>query len=73
MTCGPRTSTSALSRPCWVLQKREKARDGYDGVQLGFETVKERKATKAAIGHAKKASAAPVRYLREIRDAATDR
>jgi large subunit ribosomal protein L3 len=63
-------ATVIQAGPCWVFQKREKGKDGYDGVQLGFQAVKERKATRAAVGHAKKASAAPVRYLREIRDAA---
>ena len=37
--------------PCPVLQIREKARDGYDAVQVGFMTKARRKATRAERGH----------------------
>jgi large subunit ribosomal protein L3 len=54
--------------PCWVVQKKDKARDGYDAIQIGFETVKESKLSKAERGHLKKASVGPARHLRELRD-----
>jgi large subunit ribosomal protein L3 len=41
--------------PCPVLQVKTPESDGYAAVQLGFGAVKERKAAKAAVGHAKKA------------------
>ena len=41
--------------PCPVLQVKTAESDGYAAVQLGFGAVKERKAVKAAVGHAKKA------------------
>jgi large subunit ribosomal protein L3 len=41
--------------PCPVLQVKTAESDGYAAVQLGFGAVKERKAAKAAVGHAKKA------------------
>jgi len=53
--------------PNVVLQKKELATDGYEAVQLGFSDKKEKRATKPAIGHAKKANTAPKRYIREIR------
>jgi large subunit ribosomal protein L3 len=54
--------------PCVVVQRRTKDKDGYDAVQLGLvEFIKPQRVTKALTGHFKKASVAPVRYVREIR------
>ncbi|MCL6548153.1 MAG: 50S ribosomal protein L3 [Alicyclobacillus sp.] len=53
--------------PCVVLQKREKATDGYEAIQLGFADKKPSRATKPEQGHAAKAGTAPKRYVREIR------
>ena len=41
--------------PCTVVQKKTAEKDGYESVQLGFDTVAERKLTKPEIGHQKKA------------------
>jgi len=41
--------------PCTVVQKKTAEKDGYDAIQLGYETVPERKLTKPEIGHQKKA------------------
>ena len=41
--------------PCTVVQKKTKEKDGYEAVQLGFDTVPERKLTKGEAGHQKKA------------------
>jgi len=53
--------------PNVVLQKKTIETDGYEAIQLGYEDVKIQRATKAAIGHATKAGAAPKKYIREIR------
>jgi large subunit ribosomal protein L3 len=54
--------------PCVVVQRRTKDKDGYDAVQLGLvEFIKPQRVTKALTGHFKKASVAPMRYVREIR------
>src|SRR5437868_14632482 len=37
--------------PCPVLQVRDKDRDGYDAIQLGFEEKARRKATRPERGH----------------------
>ena len=42
--------------PNVVLQKKTVETDGYVAVQLGLEDVKDSRATKAEIGHAKKAN-----------------
>ena len=41
--------------PCTVVQKKTAEKDGYEAIQLGFETVPERKLTKPEQGHQKKA------------------
>jgi large subunit ribosomal protein L3 len=53
--------------PCTVLQVRTAERDGYHALQLGFDDKKRKKATQAARGHARKVSAEPKRYIREVR------
>jgi large subunit ribosomal protein L3 len=54
--------------PCVVVQKKTVEKDGYESVQLGFvEFIKPKRVTKAMTGHFKKADAAPVRVLREMR------
>lgn len=59
--------TVVEATPNIVLQKKTMENDGYVAVQLGLEDVKESRATKAAVGHAKKVNTAPKRYIREIR------
>ena len=55
--------------PCVVVQKKTAETDGYDAVQLGFDAQKESRLTKPAAGHFKKAGAATMRVLREVRGA----
>ena len=54
--------------PCPVIAVRDRERDGYAAVQLGFDEAPERKLTKGELGHLKKAGAAAVRTLVEFRD-----
>ena len=37
--------------PCTVVQKKTAEKDGYNAIQLGYETVPERKLTKPELGH----------------------
>ena len=53
--------------PTVVTQIKTVSNDGYDAVQLGFDTVREKVSNKAKMGHTKKAGSAPKRFLREIR------
>lgn len=53
--------------PNVVMQKKVVATDGYDAVQLGFEDVKEARANKPQLGHAKKANTTPKKFIKEIR------
>jgi large subunit ribosomal protein L3 len=56
--------------PCHVTAIRTGERDGYEAVQLGFGDVREKRLTRARLGHLKKADAPPLRHLREFRDEA---
>ena len=53
--------------PNVVLQKKTVETDGYEAIQLGIEDVKESRATKAEVGHAKKANTAAKKFVKEIR------
>ena len=53
--------------PNVITQVKTKETDGY-AIQLATVDKKEKHATKAAIGHAKKANATPKRFLKEIRN-----
>src|SRR3954467_1409206 len=60
--------TIVQAGPCIVVQKKTALKDGYDAIQLGFvEFIKPKNVTKPMGGHFKKANAAPVRILREMR------
>ena len=60
--------TVVQAGPCVVVQKKTAEKDGYESVQIGFvEFVKPKRVNKAMTGHFKKAGAAPVRILREMR------
>ena len=53
--------------PNVVTQIKTKENDGYEAIQLGFDTKREKLATKASVGHAAKAKTTPKRFYREIR------
>ena len=53
--------------PCFVVQKKTEATDGYEAVQLGFEDIREKLVTKPAMGHFKKAGVSAKRHLKEFR------
>ena len=54
--------------PNVVTQIKTKENDGYEAIQLGFDTKREKLTTKASIGHTNKAGCTPKRFFREIRD-----
>ena len=53
--------------PNVVTQIKTKENDGYEAIQLGFDTKREKLATKASAGHTAKAQTTPKRFFREIR------
>lgn len=76
-----RAATVLEVGPCVVLQVRTQEKDGYSALQLGFEAkpfrrkrgkgeprkaVERRGATRAELGHARKAGTTPRRFIREV-------
>ncbi len=53
--------------PNVVTQIKTKENDGYEAIQLGFDTKREKLATKASAGHTAKANTTPKRFFREIK------
>ena len=53
--------------PCYVVQKKTTATDGYEAVQLGFEDLREKLVNKPMAGHFKKAGVSAKRHLKEFR------
>ncbi len=53
--------------PCYVTQVRLPDKDGYSAVQLGFEEVRPKILTGGQLGHLKRNTLPPLRFLREFR------
>ena len=53
--------------PNVVTQIKTIENDGYEAVQLGFDTKREKLATKASVGITNKANTTPKRFFKEIR------
>ena len=54
--------------PNTVMQVKTIETDGYNAIQLCVVDKKEKNASRASVGHAKKANTTPKRFLKEIRD-----
>jgi large subunit ribosomal protein L3 len=57
--------TIIKSESCEIINKRERTKNGYSALQLGYERSK--KANKPLLGYFKKQGIAPKKYLREFR------
>ena len=53
--------------PCPVTQVKTEDKDGYNAMQIGFDTIPERKVNKPSKGHLDKAGRGYFRTLRELR------
>ena len=53
--------------PCFVTALRTKEKNGYQGVQLGFDVVKEKRLNKPKLGMLRKTKVPTVNFIREIR------
>src|SRR5687768_15674720 len=49
------------------LQVKNDEKDGYSSIQVGFDTQKQQRVTKALLGHFKKSNSEPKRLVREFR------
>jgi large subunit ribosomal protein L3 len=59
--------TVVKAGPCFVLQKKTTASDGYDAIQVGFDEKGEHLANKPEKGRFQKAVVKPQRFIREFR------
>jgi large subunit ribosomal protein L3 len=50
-----------------VLQVKSQEKNGYESVQVGFDSQKESRVSKPLLGHFKKANAEPKKFVREFR------
>jgi len=64
-TCVPVTVIQA--GPCVVTQKKSVSSDGYDALQVGFESVDAASANKPQLGHCTKAGHGVFKHLNEFR------
>lgn len=53
--------------PCFVVQRKAREREGYDGIQLGFIEKKAKRVNKPLADHFKKANTPPFYHLREFK------
>lgn len=53
--------------PCYVVQKKTVATDGYNAIQVGFNDLREKLSNKPKKGHFQKANMKPLRWVREFR------
>ena len=59
--------TAVKTGPCTVVQVRSRDRDGYEAVQVGFGSRRDKTASKAFRGHCKAAGGGTFRRLAEFR------
>ena len=53
--------------PCSVVQIKTEETDGYNAIQLGFGSIKDKKVNKPMKGHFTKVKVAPAKHVREFR------
>lgn len=64
---GRRVAVTVIAAgPCVVVQRKTKARDGYEAVKLGFEPQKASRLGKSAVGEYSKAGIDTQRLMREF-------
>src|SRR5918911_204171 len=60
-------ATVIKAGPCVVVQRKTKATDGYESVQIGLVDATAAKVGKPLAGHYKKANVPPTRVRREVK------
>lgn len=53
--------------PCTITQIKSQQTDGYNAVQVGYKTVREKALNKPLLGHLSKSGADPLKHLKEYR------
>ena len=58
--------------PCHVTDIRNREKNGYSAVQLGYGAAKEKRTSKAKMGHLKKSQSPALSFIRELRTEETE-
>ena len=58
--------TAIQAGPCKIVTIKTKEKDGYESLQIGFGTRKEKNLTKPILGHFKKNNVESTAYLKEF-------
>jgi large subunit ribosomal protein L3 len=53
--------------PCVVTQVKNKEKDGYDSIQIGYGNVSSKSLTQPELGHLQKSNIQPLKYLKEFK------
>jgi len=53
--------------PCIVTQVKNKTKDGYNAIQIGYSNVSNKKLNQPKLGHLQKLNIQPLKYLKEFR------
>ena len=54
--------------PCLVTQIKNRKKDGYDAIQIGYKSSKKNRVRKSDLGHFQKAGVSPLIHLCEYKD-----
>jgi large subunit ribosomal protein L3 len=53
--------------PCIITQIKNKSKEGYNSIQVGYGTVSSKALTQPELGHLQKSNSEPLRYLKEFK------
>jgi large subunit ribosomal protein L3 len=53
--------------PCIITQIKNKSKEGYNSIQVGYGTVSSKALTQPEFGHLQKSNSQPLRYLKEFK------
>jgi len=53
--------------PCVITQVKNKSKDGYDAIQIGYGNVSNKGLTQPELGHLQKSNIQPLKYLKEFK------
>nr|YP_009029094.1 ribosomal protein L3 [Cylindrotheca closterium]AGH28629.1 ribosomal protein L3 [Cylindrotheca closterium] len=53
--------------PCVITQIKTIAKDGYDGIQIGYKNILSKSLNQPQLGHLQKSNIQPLKYLKEFR------
>ncbi len=59
--------TVVKAGPCTITQIKTLGKEGYQAIQIGYGTTREKLVSKPELGHLKKSECAPVKHLHEYR------